>query len=150
MRITDRGILRLKAEYTDYQKILGEMRIRSIKGKVMTGLGEGQYYISREGYMRQFNQKLGFDPYPGTLNLKLAEPFADNDDDAVKIEGFRDENRTFGACKCYPLRIKDIKGAIVRPERSSYPSNLVEIIAPVNLRKTLNISVGDEVLVILE
>lgn len=135
---------------SDYQKIFEERQVQSINGKVVTGLGEGQYYISLEGYRKQFNQKLGFDPFPGTLNLKLSEPFVENDDDAVKIEGFRDEDRTFGACKCYPLRIKDIKGAIVRPERSSYPSDLVEIIAPVNLRKTLNISVGAEIEVILD
>jgi riboflavin kinase len=43
-----------------------------------------------------------------------------------------------------------VKCAIIRPDRSSYPLNLVEIIAPVNLRKTLGIKDGDEVEVTLE
>jgi riboflavin kinase len=150
VRITDKGILRLRAEYMDYQKIFEGLQFNRIRGKVITGLGEGQYYISVEGYRSQFNRKLGFDPYPGTLNLKLGEPFAKSIASSIKIEGFRDANRTFGECQCYPVKINGIRGAIVRPERSSYPTNLVEVIAPVNLRKTLALSDGDEVEMILE
>ncbi len=128
------------------------MNFNKIHGKVAAGLGEGQYYISVEGYKNQFIQKLGFEPYPGTLNLKLAEPlpFARAFRDSIRIEGFRDENRTFGECRCYPVKINSVRGAIIRPERSSYPANLVEVIAPVNLRETLCLSDGDEVEVILE
>ncbi len=43
----------------------------TLEGTVFTGLGEGAYYIGRESYRQQFVEKLGFDPYPGTLNLKL-------------------------------------------------------------------------------
>ncbi len=152
VKVTDKGILRLRSEYMDYQKVFEGMNFNKIRGKVTAGLGEGQYYISVGGYKNQFNQKLDFDPYPGTLNLKLIEPFAFAQTAAgsVKIEGFRNENRTFGECRCYPVKINGIRGAIVRPERSSYPANLVEIIAPVNLRKTLCLSDGDELEVMLE
>ncbi len=126
------------------------MNFNKIRGKVTTGLGEGQYYISVQGYRNQFKERLGFDPYPGTLNLKLVEPFAQTAASLIKIEGFRNENRTFGECRCYPVKINGIRGAIVRPERSSYPANLVEVIAPVNLRKTLCLSDGDELEVMLE
>ncbi len=152
VRITDEGILRLKAEYRDYQKIFEDLQVIKIKGKVAAGLGEGQYYISREGYRRQFFDKLGFDPSPGTLNLKLNEPFALNDADSksVRIEGFEDEGRTFGVCRCRPVKINSINGAVVRPERTSYPATLLELIAPVNLREALGLSDGDEVEVVLE
>ncbi len=128
------------------------MDFNKIHGKVATGLGEGQYYISVEGYKNQFIQKLGFEPYPGTLNLKLAEPlpFTRALAGSIRIEGFRDENRTFGECRCYPVKINSIRGAIIRPERTSYPTDLVEVIAPVNLRKTLCLSDEDEVEVTLE
>ena len=121
-----------------------------LKGKIITGLGEGQYYISRDGYRKQFNLKLGFDPSPGTLNLKLAAPFTQSEANSIKIEGFVDENGTFWGCKCYRVMIGDIKGAIVRPERSNYPLDLVEIIAPVHLRKVLNLKDGDELEINLE
>jgi len=150
VKITDKGILKLRSEYMDFQKVFEGMNFNKIRGKVVVGLGEGQYYISVDGYRSQFKEKLGFDPYPGTLNLKLFEPFIQPAANYVKIEGFRDEKRTFGECRCYPVNINGIESAIVRPERSSYPANLIEVIAPVNLRKTLCISDGDEVEVVLE
>ena len=121
-----------------------------IRGRVAAGLGEGQYYISREGYRRQFSEKLGFSPSPGTLNLKLDLPFALNETDSVRIEGFEDEGQTFGGCWCRPVKINGIRGAIVRPERTSYPATLLELIAPVNLREALSLSDGDVVDVTLE
>ncbi len=120
-----------------------------IRGKVAPGLGEGRYYISREGYRRQFSEKLGFDPSPGTLNLKLDDPFTLDDSGSIEIEGFSEEGRSFGGCRCLPAEIGGVKGAVVRPERSSYPSTLLEIIAPVNLREALSLSDGDEVEVVL-
>jgi len=149
VKITDKGILRLRSELEDYRKIFQISYARKIKGVVASGIGEGQYYISLEGYRVQFSQKLGFTPYPGTLNLRSSEPFGKDNAGAVKIEGFKDERRTYGACQCYPADIGGVVGAIIRPERSSYPSHLLEIISPVELRKALGLSDGDEVEVIL-
>jgi len=150
IRLTDRGVSRLKAEFLDYRKIFEGGQGQHFRGRVTTGLGEGQYYISLDGYREQFLRKLGFEPYPGTLNLQLKEPFAQNDAAAVNIVGFKDAARTFGGGRCYPVTIGGVKAAIIRPDRSSYPLNLVEIIAPVNLRKTLGLKDGDEVEVTLE
>ena len=150
VRITDKGMLRLRQELQDYRKVFEEPHDIVLRGKLVTGLGEGQYYISLDGYRRQFNQKLGFDPFPGTMNLKLTEPFVPPEQDAIKIEGFRDENRTFGGCRCYKVNVRGIRGAIVRPDRTSYSPMLIEIIAPVNLRKSLGVTDGDEVEVGLE
>ena len=120
-----------------------------IRGKIAKGLGVGQYYISREGYSSQFQKKLGFVPFPGTLNIKLDKPFTPAGE-AIKIVEFSEDGKTFGGCQCYRIKINGIKAAIVRPERSSYPSNLIEIIAPTNLRESLNLSDGDEVEVTLD
>ena len=43
-----------------------------LKGIIFTGLGEGAYYMSLEGYKKQFKKHLNFIPYPGTLNLRMA------------------------------------------------------------------------------
>lgn len=150
VKITDEGMVRLKHEHMDYQKIFfGGEHINKIKGKVASGLGEGQYYIALEGYSSQFREKLGFEPFPGTLNLQLPEPFAHAESDSARIEGFKDQSRTYGRCQCFPGKIGEIPCAIVRPERTSYPPRLVEIIAPANLRKTLGLKDGDEVEVVL-
>ena len=47
----------------------------TLEGTVFKGLGEGAYYIGKEHYRKQFVEKLGFEPYPGTLNLKLTSDY---------------------------------------------------------------------------
>lgn len=119
------------------------MRDDIIRGKVEPGLGKGQYYISREGYQNQFLQNLGFVPFPGTLNIKLDDPFVPLSQKTIYIEGFWDDGRTFGKCKCYKIRVHGIEAAIIRPEQSNYPADLVEVIAPVHLREALGLADRD-------
>ena len=118
-----------------------------MRGKILSGLGQAQYFLTREGYSRQFVEKLGFIPFPGTLNVLLEEPFP-AEQEAIKIEGFAEEGRTFGECKCYRIRLNGIDAAVVRPERSRYPPELIEVIAPVQLR-ALGLEDGDPVEVII-
>ena len=117
-------------------------------GKISAGLGQGQYFISREGYSRQFLQHLGFVPFPGTLNVLLEEPFP-AEQQAIRIKSFQEEGRSFGECKCYRIKLNGIEAAVVRPERSRYPADLIEVIAPVQLRRALGMEDGDPVEVIL-
>jgi riboflavin kinase len=67
----------------------------------------------------------------------------------IVIQGFSDGERTFGAGKCYLITINGIKSAVIIPERTHYPANLLEIIAPVNLREKLHLRDGDEVNIIV-
>ena len=118
-----------------------------MRGKISAGLGQGRYFISREGYSRQFLQHLGFVPFPGTLNVLLDEPFP-AEQQAIKIEGFLEEGRSFGECKCYRIKLNGIDAAVVRPERSRYPAELIEVIAPLKLR-ALGLEDGDPVEVVV-
>lgn len=149
--ITKDGLSVLQRELNDYQQILsGNGAIKILNGKVITGLGEGQYYISLEGYRTQFREKLGFDPYPGTLNIKLDPQSIElrkRISADIKISGFKNQNRTFGRGSCFNARISDIKGAVIIPERTHYPEDIIEVIAPVNLRQYLNVVDGSTVAV---
>jgi riboflavin kinase len=116
-------------------------------------MGEGRYYTEQKGYVDQFNEKLGFIPYPGTLNveikyiernkLRLLKSYA-----AITIDEFKTENRTFGSVACFRANINGIDGAIVLPLRSHY-SNILELISPHFLREKLNLKDGDEIEVII-
>lgn len=121
------------------------------EGVVFSGLGEGAYYMNQDGYRKQFVEKLGFDPYPGTFNLRVrkedqeevrmleASPF-------ILIEGFTDGNRSFGPAKCFNGRIADkINCALISPVRTHYQGDVVEIIASDYLRKALRIKDGETV-----
>lgn len=147
--ITKNGIDILQKELNDYNEIFsGNGNIKILSGKLITGLGEGQYYISLEGYRTQFREKLGFDPYPGTLNVKLDAKSIDirkKITENIRITGFTDQNRTFGKGTCFRIRISDIDGAVITPERTHYPEDIIEIIAPVNLRDHLDIKDGNKI-----
>jgi riboflavin kinase len=154
IHITDLGVKELKKLYSNLRFLMEAAYPPSItlEGTVFTGLGEGAYYISMEQYRKQFMEKLGFDPYAGTLNLKLTTDYDIKTRSeleaypAVEIEGFKDENRTFGNVKCYPAIIENkVKGAIVSALRSHYDASIVEVIAPVPLRKHLKLKDGHKV-----
>ncbi len=72
-----------------------------MRGKILSGLGQAQYFLTREGYSRQFVEKLGFIPFPGTLNVLLNEPFP-VEHQAIKIEGFSEEGRTLASADAIP------------------------------------------------
>lgn len=99
--ITDSGESALRHEYADYRRIFETPSVVVLEGEVTGGMGEGRHYISLPGYMEQFTERLGYEPFPGTLNVRL------DDDairtragmsalDAVPIDGWEDDERTFG------------------------------------------------------
>ena len=123
-----------------------------IKGIVTNGLKDGKYYLSLNEYRKRIKDKLGFEPYPGTLNIRLN---LDNGNikerlkrmNGIEIEGFEKKNRIFGSIKCFNCEINGIKSSIIIPERSHYGSDTIEIISSYELRKKLNLKNGDEVVV---
>ncbi|TQD26769.1 winged helix-turn-helix domain-containing protein/riboflavin kinase [Methanolobus vulcani] len=156
VQLTEVGVGLLKKEYADYQQIFCKDHVDlELYGEVITGLGEGQYYIAKDGYMSQFRDKLDFKPFPGTLNVRLngeSAQIRDNMDliQPIIINGFNDGERSFGGVKCYPIEIEGIKSAVIIPDRTHYPADLLEIIAPVKLREVLRIHDGDEVKVVVK
>jgi len=153
IKMTEKGIEVLKNEYLDYNRIFSpEPETLELEGKVLTGLGEGQYYVNIPGYRKQFEEKLHFVPFPGTLNVQLSEgslPLRSllREIPSTQVEGFNDGERTFGGGKCYPVVVGGIDAAIVTPERTHYPSDLIEIIAPVKLRDALELNDGDKIVI---
>jgi riboflavin kinase len=153
IKITDSGVAELKKLHSGLRLIMEAPYPPSVtlEGVLFTGLGEGAYYVMRDGYRRQFIEKLGFDPYPGTLNLRLTTEYdmkARSELEAypgIEIEGFEDESRTFGSVKCYPIIINNrAKGALVCALRSHYDSSVMEVIAPSFLRGKLKLRDGNK------
>ena len=151
IRITNLGEESLHEEFLQYQQIF-ELSDRVIfKGKVVSGLGEGRYYTEQSRYVEQFKEKLGFIPFPGTLNVEIE--FIERNKlrllknrKAISIEEFKTENRTFGGVRCFRAKINGADGAIVLPIRSHY-SNVLELISKDYLREELDLKDGDSVLV---
>ncbi len=154
VRITAEGLQEVTGMYHVLKRVFEARREElAMRGVVFTGLSEGSYYMSLEGYRKQFRSKLGFEPYPGTLNLrvrkedleerKLLETFP-----SIYVEGFANQKRSYGPAKCYRATVNDRVGsAIILPIRAHYGSDVVELIAPQSLRKQLRLKDGDSVTV---
>jgi riboflavin kinase len=118
-----------------------------LHGKVISGDEKGKRFVNLLWVKRQLKEKLGFNPYPGTLNLQLANE--KNIHELRRAEGITLEpEKGYFKGKCFKaLVMKKIEGAVVLPDVPEYPPDLLEILAPVNLRKTLRLKDGMELVV---
>jgi riboflavin kinase len=121
-------------------------------GNIISGMGEGAYYMSMKGYTKQFKSKLGYIPFPGTLNVKLKDKKfveAKRELDAhegIKIDGFSDGKRTYGWVKCYPAKINNsVDGMIITLERTHYDDSILELISHTSIKKAAKLSTGSQI-----
>jgi riboflavin kinase len=157
--VTDAGAARLRREYADYRRLFEADTTLSLDGTVTSGMGEGKHYISLPGYMAQFRDRLGYEPFAGTLNVELtAESVRARAEldalagEATPIDGWEDGDRTFGPATCYAARVEgggDVyDGAhVIVPERTHHDATQLELVAPVKLRDELGLDDGDGVTV---
>ena len=123
-----------------------------LNGSVISGLGEGAYYMSLNGYTKQFKIKIGYVPFPGTLNIKLNQLQATqiiqqlDELDSTVIEPFSDGKRTYGWVKCFHATLNNsIKCEVIRLERTHHDSSVIELISKTSLRKTARLKTGSKV-----
>ncbi|PSQ33567.1 riboflavin kinase [Halobacteriales archaeon SW_10_68_16] len=158
--LTGDGERRLRAEYTDYRRVFEEEEDVTLSGTVTSGMGEGRHYISLPGYMRQFREKLDYEPFAGTLNIDLTEESIRarrqlDGVDPITIEGWEDEDRTYGPAYCYPATVSAggetyDPAHVIAPERTHHGDDHLEVIAPEKLRDVLDLEDGSEVTVDVE
>ncbi len=109
-----------------------------MKAKVVGGSGEGAKYV--EVYSDKLKKKVGFEPYPGTLNLEVkgVPPL-----ETSCIEEFG----KFGAVELAPCAVNRERAFAVFPEKAEEPEEgepeVVEVIAEKNLKALLGLENGD-------
>lgn len=153
VRLTDKGAKETAKIYSDLEAVYGRNeRSVEIDGTVFAGLGEASYYVTQQGYKKQFVEKLGFEPFPGTLNLRLSTPLEREirrelaTEKGIHINGFKDGKRTYGGAECFRSLLNEKTWcAVLVIERTSYDDSVLEIIAAENLRKELQLHNGDKV-----
>lgn len=120
----------------------------TFEGTIFSGRGEGKRFVELPWVKRQITQKTGFTPYAGTLNLRLKCDSVQKRQLLDKAEGFVVEPEA-GFCPGVLFRgyIEGIECAMVLPKVPSYPADLLEIVAPQNLRCRLGLADGDAVAV---
>jgi riboflavin kinase len=147
--LREKAVLKAGELYASLKAVMEPSPI-TLRGKVEDGLGEGRYYLSLEGYRKQIKEKLGFIPFPGTLNVRLRKEDLWKrsyilSSEPIVIAGFRDEKRSYGDLYAYRCRIKDRECALIVPLRTHHGPEVLEIIAQDELKRTLGILQGSEV-----
>ncbi len=124
---------------------VSEAQTLLLSGIACSGLGEGAGFTSLEWVRREFLAKLGFDPYPGTFNLRMAGPeweaarriLAREPGIAITPEA------GYCAARCFHVVVGGcITGAVVFPEVAGYPPDKFEVISAVPVRQALGVGDG--------
>ncbi len=119
-----------------------------IRGAVFSGAGQGSEFVKLQWVAWQIKEKVGFVPYPGTLNIRITE------DSVLRLKKVKNEARQVevspaaGFCrgKCFKASMaNDVECAMIVPEVADYPQNIIEVIASSNLRRKLHLKDGDSV-----
>jgi len=157
VRVTEGGEHALREEYETYRRVFEEPATIDLAGSVTSGMGEGRHYISLPGYMEQFEDRLGYAPFAGTLNLDLdAESVRARAGlaafDPITIEGWEGEDRTYGPAFCYPAAVETDgttyePAHVITPERTHHDEDQLEVVAPEKLRDELGLADGDRLVV---
>ena len=124
-----------------------------IQGTWVKGLGKAGQFLSHPQYVKQFTQGLGFTPFPGTLNLEVAKEKMDElklTAENVYVFGFTENGKNFGGVNCFPCKVNGLPGAVVIPDKSTHPENVMEVIAQEGLVEKFKLKVGDTVTVEVE
>jgi riboflavin kinase len=155
IKITGRGYSEVESLFSILKAAIESAPFTiDFEGIVVSGMGEGAYYMSLDGYRKQFKERLGFEPYPGTLNVKLVDQIFMNAKreidkyNSVFIDGFSDSTRTYGWVKCYIANINNgaiNNAAVLILERTHYDESMLEVIAPVSLKDSAGIHNGDKI-----
>lgn len=127
-----------------------------LKGKVISGTGQGAKFINMKEYKKIFANLGMLNPYPGTLNIAITNRFKYRE--FIKIckpkfstKEIRTKVKVLGGIIVWEGILakkdsqKEVRVLILRPLLSKHEENVLEVISPLYLRKYLNLRDGDYV-----
>jgi CTP-dependent riboflavin kinase len=124
-------------------------RRKVLSGTVVTGTKKAAFFTQLEWVKIQCLTLLGFEPYPGTLNIQFREQDKQAMAELQTLPGLSlvPPDGAYCLSQVYPVQIGNIPGAIILPEESVrlHGTGIVEILAPVCLREVMNLQNGDPV-----
>jgi len=153
VKITTKGFSEMVKLSVTLQKSLNSSPSHvELKGTLVSGMGEGAYYMSLKGYTQQFKSKVNYIPFPGTLNVKLDKKVYQEAIkqftglDGIIINGFSDGKRTYGWVKCFHAKInKSIDCELIILERTHHDESIIELISRVCIRKLGKLKDGSKI-----
>jgi CTP-dependent riboflavin kinase len=127
---------------------------RILTGKIVSGVRQGAFFTQLDWFQEQCQEKLGFKPYPGTLNIKISTDKLPEIEVLENDKGleFIPPDATFCSGKAFPVSIAGVRCAIIMPaaEVRVHGKDIVEVIAPINLKETLGVADGDSITLVFD
>jgi len=127
---------------------------RVLTGRIVSGIKQGAFFTQLDWVQEQCLEKLGFKPYPGTLNLEIT------DENIAIIKALKPQegielvppDSNFCSGFVFPITVEGISGAIVAPAEDVrvHGKNIIEIISPLGLKDALGVAEGDFVSLIVD
>lgn len=124
----------------------------NLRGRVFSGLGQGAYFTGLDWVGEQCREKLGFTPFPGTLNLRADPAALAALRLAANAQGVEITPPTADFCpaRALPLSLNGEPAAAILPQAEDFAgethgSDVIEVIAPLALKEKLNLRDGDAV-----
>ena len=117
-----------------------------VEGVVCSGLGQGRVFTQLIWVLAQLRRHVDWPVHPGTFNLHLQGPRwtalrrAMDERPGLPI----DPPAGFCAATCFRARVgaPGLAAAVLLPQVDAYPSDQLELIAPVRLRDALDVADG--------
>ncbi len=119
-----------------------------LRGIITRGIGQSRFFTEIPWIKKQFIDKLGINPYPGTFNITVLAEDGEKLNTMRKAKGIEipPEDENLCTAISFPVLVGGrIKGAAIIPLVASYPPDQLEIISAVNIKQALSLSNGDPV-----
>ena len=120
---------------------------RNITGKIVSGVKQGAFFTQLDWVQEQCLEKLGFKPFPGTLNLEIAIENMAIIGALQAQEGIElvPPDSNFCSGLVFPITVEGISGAIVAPAADVrvHAKNIIEVISRLGLKDALGVEDGD-------
>jgi CTP-dependent riboflavin kinase len=124
-------------------------KIRVLKGRVVSGAKKAAFFTQLDWVLEQCSKKLGFSPFPGTLNVEILPESLFDAESIQEVKGIElvPTDLTFCTAQVLPVSIQGIDAAIIIPEEKvrMHGNNIIEVIAPMSLKDALKVDDGDTV-----
>ena len=125
-----------------------------LNGKVVSGVRKAAYFTQLDWVQEQCMEKLGFRPYPGTLNVEVSEESLPTVEALQREQGIEliPPDAEFCAARAMLLSVGSVSGAIIIPAEDVrvHGKNIVEVISPLRLKDALQIKDGDSLTLLVK
>jgi riboflavin kinase len=120
--------------------------VTSLRGVVASGLGEAARFMALPWVQEAIRGLAGFDPYPGTLNVRLVDPDMVlawrrvREGPALRLTPPPD----WCGARLFRVTVTpDVVAAVIVPDVTRHGDDLLEVVAGVHVRSRLGLSDGD-------